>query len=530
MAKQRAPGGTSNPRTLKWSAIFVLVVGCGIVGLSMYTENLWMYELSSALMMIGTPIAVLGLVLLWLEWSLAVNARVEGNWDHHDKPTLKTRFNQGAAGLAGRFMPSRFGDDSMFEARHPVPLQTPAAPVAMPVTAPAAAFEAPAPVAAQPAPAAEEPTPAELTERSTSTAPVVASTPTAPVQAPAQTHPALLAFALAADSRPAPAGHVDPVAPPMAEAAVVADDRAVLSGPMAETQVIETPLAQPPAPEPAPAAAAATSRVIAFRRKDDRRPDEAAAHGGQSVQDKTPTPLEAWADTIIDEHGLQEHSLTSGIHEAPSQRSGAAIAASSKPVPRPTVLAQAIDSALARIHGRKGAQNGPAVQPAVEASGADKGQAFADTQPFDFDAHQLESDSWNATRLNQLDQTQFVSLVEAFYQQAGFVTQQQPSDRPHGPVLLWLYSQQRPGQPVSVVRCVHAPGMPLAPIELVSVGQMVQSRGLSRGQLATTCIITAPARALAMVHNINLLDTPAMLDLIAQRSPEQQELLAARSA
>ena len=56
--------------------------------------------------------------------------------------------------------------------------------------------------------------------------------------------------------------------------------------------------------------------------------------------------------------------------------------------------------------------------------------------------------------------------------------------------------------------------------------KLMRSRGLRRGTFATPAAFTPDARAYAAEHGIHVLDSEGLLQLIAQRTPEQQaELL-----
>ena len=119
-------------------------------------------------------------------------------------------------------------------------------------------------------------------------------------------------------------------------------------------------------------------------------------------------------------------------------------------------------------------------------------------------------------------------MVEKLYQQAGFATQLQAGQTMRGVVVLWLFSRHRPGMPASVVSCVHRPGDALAVEEIAAVADLVKTRGLPRGQLATTAHIDAAGQQLAAQHRVHLMDTDRLLQLITQRSAEQQRALADR--
>ena len=138
--------------------------------------------------------------------------------------------------------------------------------------------------------------------------------------------------------------------------------------------------------------------------------------------------------------------------------------------------------------------------------------------------------AWTWQTLHNADHWRFAAMVEKLYQQAGFATQLQAGQTMRGVVVLWLFSRHRPGMPASVVSCVHGPGANLAIEEIVAVAELVKTHGLPRGQLATTATIDAAGQQLAALHRVHLMDTQRLLDLIQQRTAEQQRVLADRLA
>jgi hypothetical protein len=132
--------------------------------------------------------------------------------------------------------------------------------------------------------------------------------------------------------------------------------------------------------------------------------------------------------------------------------------------------------------------------------------------------------------LEAADHWRFAALVEKLYQQAGFATQLQAGHTMRGVVVLWLFSRHRPGMPASVVSCVCAPGGRLATEEIATVAELVKSRGLPRGQLATTATLDETSLQTAAALRVHLMDTNRLLELINQRNLEQQLALAARLA
>lgn len=137
---------------------------------------------------------------------------------------------------------------------------------------------------------------------------------------------------------------------------------------------------------------------------------------------------------------------------------------------------------------------------------------------------------WSQQTLHGADHWRFAALVEKLYQQAGFATQLQAAQTLRGVVVLWLFSRHRPGMPASVVRCVHAPGRALPAEEILSLAELVKTRGLPRGQLATTASVDAACQQLAAAQQVHLMDTQRLLELITRRTVEQQRVLAARLA
>jgi hypothetical protein len=135
---------------------------------------------------------------------------------------------------------------------------------------------------------------------------------------------------------------------------------------------------------------------------------------------------------------------------------------------------------------------------------------------------------WTRETLENTDHWRFAAVVEKLYQQAGFATQLQAGHTLRGVVVLWLFSRHRPGMPASVVSCVHRPGQALAVEEIATVAELVRSRDLPRGQLATTALVDHSALQQASAHGVYLMDCTRLLELIGRRSPEQQRALADR--
>ncbi len=175
-----------------------------------------------------------------------------------------------------------------------------------------------------------------------------------------------------------------------------------------------------------------------------------------------------------------------------------------------------------------GAGVGAGAASSAVANGAGARSAAASAYPADLPT--VAPYVWSRQALHSADHWRFAALVEKLYQQAGFATQLQAGQTMRGVVVLWLFSRHRPGMPASVVSCVHTPGSPLAIEEIVALAELVTERGLSRGQLATTGDVNEAGRQLAAARNVHLMDSDRLLQLISQRTAEQQRILADRLA
>ena len=136
------------------------------------------------------------------------------------------------------------------------------------------------------------------------------------------------------------------------------------------------------------------------------------------------------------------------------------------------------------------------------------------------------ADAWTEKSLHSADPHRLAGMVEKLYQQVGFSTRLQARQPDGTAVVLWLFSRHRPGMPASVVSCLHAPSRALALDDLEAVAQLVKAGGLARGQLVTTAHVTAETRQQALARRVHVLDTKGLLNLVAQRSAEQQRVLA----
>jgi restriction system protein len=132
---------------------------------------------------------------------------------------------------------------------------------------------------------------------------------------------------------------------------------------------------------------------------------------------------------------------------------------------------------------------------------------------------------WSADVFAAIEWRRFEAVCEALFAQAGFSTRTQ-SHGADGGVDIWLHSANAQG-PVGVVQCKHWQGKPVGVKEMREFFGVMASHKLQRGTYATTSTYTADAKQFAKDNSINALDGPALLALIAKRTPEQQQALLA---
>ena len=132
---------------------------------------------------------------------------------------------------------------------------------------------------------------------------------------------------------------------------------------------------------------------------------------------------------------------------------------------------------------------------------------------------------WGPAVFAAIEWRRFEAVCEALFAQAGFSTRAQ-SHGADGGVDIWLHSANAQG-PVGVVQCKHWQGKPVGVREMREFFGVMASHKLQRGTYATTSTYTADAKQFAKDNSINALDGPALLALIAQRTPQQQQALLA---
>lgn len=133
--------------------------------------------------------------------------------------------------------------------------------------------------------------------------------------------------------------------------------------------------------------------------------------------------------------------------------------------------------------------------------------------------------NWSPAVFAAIEWRRFEAVCETLFAQAGFQTRSQ-SHGADGGVDIWLHSANAQG-PVAVVQCKHWQGKAVGVKEIREFFGVMASHQLKRGTYATTSTYTADAQQFAKDNGISALDGPALLTLIAKRTPEQQQALLA---
>lgn len=135
------------------------------------------------------------------------------------------------------------------------------------------------------------------------------------------------------------------------------------------------------------------------------------------------------------------------------------------------------------------------------------------------------SSTWSPAVFAAIEWRRFEAVCEALFAQAGFETRSQ-SHGADGGVDIWLHSTNAQG-PAAVVQCKHWQGKPVGVKEIREFFGVMASHQVKRGTYATTSSYTADAQQFAKANGISAMDGPALLNLIATRTPEQQQALLA---
>ena len=131
---------------------------------------------------------------------------------------------------------------------------------------------------------------------------------------------------------------------------------------------------------------------------------------------------------------------------------------------------------------------------------------------------------WSTTVFRVIEWRRFEEVLEAYFAQAGFVTSAK-SYGPDGGVDIWLYSRHEPGVPVGLVHGKHWHGKKVASAQIRDFMKVLATHQLRRGLFATASMFTPDGADYARNHHVQPLDPKALVELIEQRTPDEQKAL-----
>ncbi|RLJ39735.1 restriction system protein [Acidovorax sp. 106] len=146
-----------------------------------------------------------------------------------------------------------------------------------------------------------------------------------------------------------------------------------------------------------------------------------------------------------------------------------------------------------------------------------------DTAPAGSSGAGMADNGWSTAVFAAIEWRRFEAVCEALFAQAGFETRAQ-SHGADGGVDIWLHSRNSPG-PAAVVQCKHWQSKPVGVREMREFFGVMASHQLKRGTYATTSTYTEAALEFARANSIHTLDGAGLLQLIARRTPAQQQAL-----
>lgn len=130
---------------------------------------------------------------------------------------------------------------------------------------------------------------------------------------------------------------------------------------------------------------------------------------------------------------------------------------------------------------------------------------------------------WSAAVFSAIEWRRFEAVCETLFGQAGFETRSQTHGADGG-VDIWLYSRHAEGA-VAIVQCKHWQSRQVGVKEMREFYGVMASHQLKHGTYATSSTYTADAQKFAKDNGINAMDGTKLLQLIATRTPEQQQAL-----
>lgn len=130
---------------------------------------------------------------------------------------------------------------------------------------------------------------------------------------------------------------------------------------------------------------------------------------------------------------------------------------------------------------------------------------------------------WSRAVFSAIEWRRFEAVCETLFGQAGFETRSQTHGADGG-VDIWLYSRHAEGA-AAIVQCKHWQSRPVGVKEMREFYGVMASHQLKRGTYATSSTYTTDAQKFAKDNGINAMDGAKLLQLIATRTPEQQQAL-----
>jgi restriction system protein len=132
--------------------------------------------------------------------------------------------------------------------------------------------------------------------------------------------------------------------------------------------------------------------------------------------------------------------------------------------------------------------------------------------------------TWSTKVFDVIEWRRYEAVVEALFQQASLETKSQ-SHGPDGGVDVWLYSRQQREIPVGIVQCKHWNSKPVGVDKIRELRGVMAANKVGRGLFLATSGFTADAAKFGKDNSIDLLDVNRLLEMIAKRTPEQQQAL-----
>jgi restriction system protein len=132
------------------------------------------------------------------------------------------------------------------------------------------------------------------------------------------------------------------------------------------------------------------------------------------------------------------------------------------------------------------------------------------------------SAAWNHRVLEEIGGRRFQAMCEQLFAQGGFQSTAEPLGG-EGGVVLSLQAKSSPGL-AGLVHCRHA-RKAVGIHDLNEFFGVMAERKQKRGVFVTNATFTPEARQFAREHGINAMDRDRLLELIAKRTPSQQQAL-----